>query len=84
MKTISQISKDFISAPIGATTVYHVGSLMRECEPPRGKPTKESAALQKIREYVWEMYLEGRVCLTQRKLNDREWEYRMTKREKKN
>ena len=82
MRTISQISKDFISSPIGGTIVYYVGNLMKDCEPPKGRPTKYNQDLQKIREYVWEMYLEGRVCLTQRKLDDTTWEYRMTKRER--
>lgn len=82
-KTIAQVSHEFINAPIGRPIVYYRGYLMRDAEPILGKKILQNYDVIRLRDHVMEMYEDGRVHLTQRRLGDFDYEYIMTKRERK-
>lgn len=59
------------SARRGATTIYHTGHLFDE--------RKRTGAVQNVADMAWQAHEAGTAFLTQRRITDRLYDYRITK-----
>ena len=75
-KTLQEISTEFVQAPIGRPISYYRGLLMKDVERQVGGRIVTNHDIERLRDHVWNMYEDGRVCLTQKKLSQAEYDIR--------
>ena len=83
LKSAKQVFEEFVRTPIGKPILYYRGFLMKDAEQEPGIKTTTTNDAERLRDMVWNMYEEGRVLLTQKKVSEPVYEKRIIKTEGK-
>jgi hypothetical protein len=83
IKTAKQVFDEFVKTPIGKPIHYYRGFLMKDAADEPGIKAATVNEAERLRDMIWDMYEEGRVLLTQKRVSHAVYEKRTIKVEGK-
>jgi hypothetical protein len=80
IETAAQLKEFVRTAKTRQSCIYHSGFLLVDREPSPDQPHDDKwCALRELAEAAWQLYEEGKIVLTQRRLADDKYEYIATR-----
>lgn len=76
IKTAKQVFDEFVQTPIGKPILYYRGFLTKDAADEPGIKAAVVNEAEKLRDMIWDLYEEGRVLLTQKRVSHAVYEKR--------